>query len=100
LAYHEKKEISLPSPHSHAAIHVTVENQIAMGDEIPVAGHLERLMAEGLDRHEAIHAIGMVLVEHIYALLQDQDLGQDVNQSYFEGLERMTATKWLESGSD
>jgi hypothetical protein len=31
-----------------------VENQAALGDEIPVRGTLERLMGEGLDRHAAI----------------------------------------------
>ncbi len=56
---HEDEQ--LPSPRSHAAIHLVIENQVAMGDEIPVAATLQRLLAEGLGRHDAVHAIGSVL---------------------------------------
>jgi hypothetical protein len=99
LAYHDENQISLPNPQLHAVIHVTVENQAAMGDEIPVAGHLGRLMEESLGRHEAIHAIGSVLAEHLYTLMKDQSSGEDVNQAYYEGLKELTAKKWLGSGS-
>jgi hypothetical protein len=51
----------------HAAIHVAVENQIAMGVEL-VGETVARLVAEGLDRHEAIHAIGALLAEDVFAL--------------------------------
>ena len=40
-----------------------VENQVALGDAFAARAVLLRLMAEGLDRHEAIHAIGSVLSE-------------------------------------
>src|SRR6266850_2162864 len=36
--------------------------------KISVRATLNRLMGEGLDRHEAIRAIGLVLSEHIYDL--------------------------------
>jgi hypothetical protein len=42
-----------------------VEAQIALGDETPASRIAQRLIGEGLDRHDAIHAIGMVLAEHI-----------------------------------
>ena len=58
-AYHRKARISLPNAPFHAAIHAIVETQIALGDEIPVARTVDRLMAEGLDRHDAIHAVGI-----------------------------------------
>jgi len=51
----------LPDETLHASIHVIVENQAALGDDTPVAGAIERLMAEDIDRHEAIHAVGSVL---------------------------------------
>jgi hypothetical protein len=41
---------------------VIVENQVALGDTFAARAVLLRLMAEGLDRHEAIYAIGSVLV--------------------------------------
>jgi hypothetical protein len=63
--YHRRTRVKLPNQRLHAAIHVAVENQIAMGDELPVHGVLDRLQAEGLDRHDAIHAIGSALAEHM-----------------------------------
>jgi hypothetical protein len=80
--------------------HATVETQVAMGDETPARRTLERLMAEGLDRHQAVHAIGMVLMEHIYDILRgpDPDLESDPNLTYFAALEKLTANEWLQSG--
>ena len=46
----------------HAAAHVIVENQVALGDVTVVPATLARLMREGLDRHDAIDAIASVLV--------------------------------------
>ena len=47
-----------PNPQLHAAIHNIVENQIALGDETPVAENVDRLVRDGLSRHDAVHAIG------------------------------------------
>lgn len=47
----------------HAVAHVVVENQVLLGDETPVAATLDRLMQEGLGRHDAIHAIGGAFIE-------------------------------------
>ena len=33
--------------------HVVVENQVALGEATPVPATLDRLMDEGLDRHDA-----------------------------------------------
>jgi hypothetical protein len=51
----------------------------------------QRLIGEGLDRHDAIHAIGMVLAEHIYDVLKTTKSTQDPNARYFTALERLTA---------
>jgi len=59
LAYHQRAGISLPNETVHAVIHVVVENQIA-DDELPVRRTAQRLMLDGLDRHDAIHAIAVV----------------------------------------
>jgi hypothetical protein len=61
---------------------------------------LERLGREGLNRHEAIHAIGKVLAEHIYDLLHDAapDPSEDVNTAYFEALRQLTAEDWRSAG--
>ena len=36
LDYHRRAGISLPSENMHAVIHAGIENQIALGDELPV----------------------------------------------------------------
>jgi hypothetical protein len=61
--YHRRQRIRLPKETIHAVVNVIVENQVALGDEFPAKAVLLRLMKEGLDRHEAIHAIGSVLSE-------------------------------------
>ena len=63
--YHDSTGEELPYPQFHAIFHTIVENQIAIGEKVP-ARTLRRLMKEGLDRHEAIHAVGSVLDEQIY----------------------------------
>ena len=63
-AYHRRLGAKLPNTHLHAAIHAIVENQLAQEVEI-TKDALARLRAEGLDRHEAIHAIGSVLMGHV-----------------------------------
>jgi hypothetical protein len=100
LDYHRHARIRLPNAKLHAVIHTTVENQAALGDEIPVLRTLERLMSEGLDRHDAVHAVGSVLVRHLHELLSRGDLaaGSDPNRSYYAELERLTAEGWRRSG--
>ena len=70
LAYHRREGIGVPSEKAHAIFHVIVENQIA-DDELPVRRTAQRLMSEGLDRHEAIHAIGSVAAGNIYDLMRE-----------------------------
>jgi hypothetical protein len=55
-------------------------------------------MDEGLDRHEAIHAIGMVLFQFIYDLMRAPASGGDPNALYFAAVERLTAEDWRRSG--
>ena len=75
-------------------MHVMVENQTALGDDIPVQRAMQRLMDEGLDRHAAIHAIGSVLAEHMLDLTQQSATDADPNQRYFAALEHLTAEGW------
>lgn len=94
LKYHRRTGERLPNPKLHAHFHAVVETQVAMGDEIPVRATLERLIAEGLDRHDAIHAIGSVLAEHMYGLLRGDLTEGDPNPAYFATLEQLSAKKW------
>jgi hypothetical protein len=95
--YHERARISVPRMTAHAIIHVVVENQIAEGDTLPVKRTLQRLMAQGLDRHDAIHAIGFVLAGHLNELVREgksDDANVDPNVDYFAELESLTAEEW------
>lgn len=94
--YHRKAGIELPNEQIHAAMHVIVENQIAEGDRIPVRETLVRLMSEGLDRHDALHAIATILAELLYGSLKNT-APDDLNAAYFAGLSSLTAQGWLES---
>ena len=97
LGYHRRPEVKLPNAQVHAVIHAVVETQIAMGDEIPVSRTVERLQEEGLDRHDAIHAVGSVLIKHMHALMNKNTLDGDPNQAYWSELARLTAKKWKRS---
>ena len=94
LQYHRRARVKLPNARLHATIHVVVENQVALGDEIPVRRTLERLRAEGLDRHDAVHAAGSVLAKRIYDLLKEGVPGGDPNEPYWAELESLTAEGW------
>jgi hypothetical protein len=69
IEYHKRAKIKLPNVEIHGIVHLIVENQAALGNETPVAQTLKRLIEEGLDRHEAVHAVGSVLVQYIMDIL-------------------------------
>jgi HD superfamily phosphodiesterase len=92
--YHRRQRIGLPNETIHATIHVIVENQVALGDAFPAKATLLRLMKEGLDRHEAIHAIGAVLAEKFFVVMSGQEAGSDLNADYIEKLKSLTAESW------
>jgi hypothetical protein len=83
----------------HATFHVIVENQLAMAEPTVVAT-LTRLQHEGLSRHDAVHAVGSLLAEHIYELLKGHpgSAGGDPNAAYSERLKKLTAAGWQAAG--
>ena len=95
--YHLDAGETAPDEFMHAAIHAVVESQVAMGDEIPVRANLERLMRQGLDRHEAIHAIGGVVLAHMNDLASGANLGHDPNKRLFKKIRKLNAAEWLAS---
>jgi hypothetical protein len=60
-----------PNLKAHAAMHAIVENQIAVGYG-PTKRAVVRLQAAGLSRHEALHAIGTVIVDFMFELSRQQ----------------------------
>jgi hypothetical protein len=91
--YHRRARIDLPNRTLHASIHVAVENQLAAEDE-PAVRALARLMKEGLSRHDAVHAIGSLVAEHIYDLLKLNDSPEALRARYYAALECLTAAQW------
>jgi hypothetical protein len=87
--------VELPNEEAHATIHVIVENQIAAGDETPARETLGRMIREGLDRHDAIHAIGNVLVGYMQELAGGA-AAAGANEKYNEELRKLTAAEWLD----
>jgi len=94
--FHRKTHIAMPNLRLHAVIHAVVETQIAEGGGIPTRDTLARLMKEGLDRHEAVHAIGSVLAEFLHEMMTaTTDNDGDPNPKYFSRLEGLRARDWL-----
>jgi hypothetical protein len=94
LNYHRKARIRLPNAKVHAIVHAMVETQIALEDETPARRTAQRLMDEGLDRHEAIHAIGWVLIELMSDLMDEPESRAEPNAPYFAALDRLTVEDW------
>lgn len=94
--FHEAADIDLPDVTMHAMFHVVIENQIALADETPVANKLAELRAEGLDRHDAVHALASVLVNHFFEGLYGADPARS-NDDYFSDLEALTVESWLQT---
>lgn len=91
--YHRRGRIWLADERAHAALHVMVENQVALGDATPVAAALDRLMSEGMSRHDAIHAVGAVLDKHVY---RAHSTGVPVSREpYYADIRAVTKEGWL-----
>lgn len=100
--YHRQAALEAERPGAHAALHVTVENQIAMGLDY-VSDACARLVAEGLSRHEAVHAIAAVLTDYMTELVRDKAPPALALARYQANCERMSAESWrtwLDEGSD
>ena len=94
LRYHKRDKERAGSVRAHAAIHVTVENQLAEGLGGAVRA-MERLREQGLGRHDAIHAVGSVVAEQIYAALKHRAFDA---AEYEARLDVLTAEAWRKSG--
>ena len=95
--YHRRDGFESPDERLHAAIHVVVEDQLAMG-EVVVVETMERLRRAGLNRHETVHAIGSVLAELIVNVLSERTNQEDIADSYTDALRALTPEAWLKTG--
>src|SRR5262245_16570316 len=100
MDYHRRAKVRVENLELHAMAHVGVENQVALGAATPVPATLNRLMQEGLDRHQAIHAIGNILMNIAFDVVQEPDVGGDINARYSRELATLTATSWRSKLND
>jgi hypothetical protein len=100
MEYHRRAKVELENLKLHAMTHVVVENQVALGEATPVPATLNRLMQEGLDRHEAIHAIGSILMSIVFDVFQEPAVGGDINARYSRELATLTAAGWRSQVED
>ena len=68
----ERPHLDLPGDalRIHLVIHELVEKQLVEGDPPEVEEALSRLLARGLTRHEALHAIGKVITHEAYGMMR------------------------------
>ena len=97
-AYHRRAKVTLPNRQVHAVLHSVVENQIAEEMQT-VRETVVRLQKEGLSRHDALHAVGSVLVGRLHALMQAGARAQVEVEAYFQELRSLSAKRWLREGS-
>jgi hypothetical protein len=95
--HHRAARIRLPNLKAHAVFHEIVENQLASKLE-PVVRAMERLMKDGLTRHDAIHAVGSVVAEHFFEAMtaQPNDDAATAQARFDAAVERLTARSWRE----
>lgn len=91
--YHRREQIPLPNERVHAAYHVMVENQVALGERTPVREALDRLMGEGMSRHDAIHAVGAVLARHMHRATETSVPVS--REAYYADIRALTKEGWL-----
>ncbi len=80
-----------PKPRLHAAIHQVVENQLALDDPPEARRALTRLLAGGLSRHEAVHAIGLLVANAAAAAMESRTHDPAV---YARELDALTVERW------
>jgi hypothetical protein len=95
LQHHHEGHIHMPHPRLHVAVHVIVETQAAQG-VTPVTGALARLQAEGLSRHDAVHAVASVAARRVQEALKsgEPDADSTFGPEYAAALDALDAATW------
>jgi hypothetical protein len=93
IEYHRRHHLPMgESVKLHGVAHAVVENQVALGDPPAVREALARLMGEGLDRHDALHAVGSVVMGIAFVVVHEKGKGAcDINAKYVDELAAVTA---------
>jgi hypothetical protein len=96
IEYHRHYHLLMgESAELHGVAHVIIENQIALGDPAAVSATLARLMGDGLDRHDAVHAVGSVVMGIVFDMTRTKGKGaSDANARYGRELAELTVASW------
>lgn len=98
-AYHSKQGGFGQNLALHSAMHTVVENQVAMREPVEAAAALQRLTGAGLSRHDAVHALGYALADHIFPILKARDAPPPFDlDAYCTALRELTVAAWLGHG--
>ena len=85
---------------AHAIMHVVVENLVAQGDETPIYATLQKLARQGLERHDAIHALSTVFAEHARTIGGGRaDSDTPPPEAQVKRAAAMTASSWRGQGT-
>ena len=84
----EEIEIDGVNPIIHIMGHQTVENQLAQDDPKEVRQTIRQLMRQGYTRHQAIHAVGGVVMDEIWNILKEKRPFDE--ERYLRGLRELT----------
>jgi hypothetical protein len=93
--FHMVNRLNAGNAKAHAAVHVIVENQVAMGIG-PTVRAMARLQSQGLSRHDALHAVGAVVSSYMFASMHaPQEADSASLQSQINAaLVRLDADAW------
>ena len=89
--HHERAGVRVPSLQGDAIVHTIVESQLADRHAAAIRA-LDRLVEGGLDRHEAIHAVGAVLSRHLFRTMQGETPFDTA--AYDSQLDELTVEGW------
>ena len=93
--FHMVHRLKSGNAKAHAAMHVIIENQLAMGFG-PTIRAMARLQNQGLSRHESLHAVGSIVSGYMFDAMRkpaetdSQTLQTEMNAA----IERLNAMSW------
>jgi hypothetical protein len=93
--FHMVNRLKAGNAKAHAAVHVIVENQVAMGVG-PTVRAIKRLQGQGLSRHDALHAVGAVVSSYMLASMRTP---KEASSASFQSeinaaIEQLDAESW------
>ena len=93
--FHMVHRLKSGNAKAHAAIHVIIENQIAMGFG-PTVRAMARLQTQGLSRHDSLHAVGSVVSGYMFAAMRkpEETDSQTIQSEINAAIERIDAESW------